>query len=62
MTDPFGALRQPGTPADPDPGFACRLRQRLTRQVFASPRRNHVSADPLASRAAERAARRGRRR
>jgi uncharacterized glyoxalase superfamily protein PhnB len=42
MTDPFEApffeaLREPVTPADPDPGFAGRLRQRLTREVFAFP-------------------------
>ena len=37
MTDPFEALREPVTPADPDPDFAEALRQRLTRQVFASP-------------------------
>jgi uncharacterized glyoxalase superfamily protein PhnB len=36
MTDPFEALREPVTPVDPDPGFAGRLRQRLTREVFAS--------------------------
>ena len=36
MTDPFEALREPATPVDPDPGFAGRLRQRLTREVFAS--------------------------
>jgi uncharacterized glyoxalase superfamily protein PhnB len=36
MTDPFAALREPVTPADPDPGFAGRLRQQLTREVFAS--------------------------
>jgi uncharacterized glyoxalase superfamily protein PhnB/catechol 2,3-dioxygenase-like lactoylglutathione lyase family enzyme len=36
MTDPFEALREPVTPADPDPGFARRLRQRLTREVVAS--------------------------
>ena len=35
MTDPFEALREPVTPADPDPGFAGRLRVRLTREVFA---------------------------
>ena len=35
MTDPFEALREPVTPADPDPGFAARLRQGLTREVFA---------------------------
>jgi uncharacterized glyoxalase superfamily protein PhnB len=37
MTDPFEALREPVTPADPDPDFAGRLRLRLTREVFASP-------------------------
>jgi hypothetical protein len=37
MTDPFEALREPVTPADPDPGFAGRLRSRLTREIFASP-------------------------
>jgi uncharacterized glyoxalase superfamily protein PhnB len=37
MTDPFEALREPVTPVDPDPGFAGRLRLRLTRDVFASP-------------------------
>jgi uncharacterized glyoxalase superfamily protein PhnB len=36
MTDPFEAMREPVTPVDPDPGFAGRLRQRLTREVFAS--------------------------
>ena len=36
MTDPFEALREPVTPVDPDPDFAGRLRQRLTREVFAS--------------------------
>jgi uncharacterized glyoxalase superfamily protein PhnB len=30
------ALREPVTPVDPDPGFAGRLRMRLTREVFAS--------------------------
>src|SRR5580704_7575766 len=35
MTDPFGTLREPGTPVDPDPGFAGRLRMRLTREVLA---------------------------
>ncbi len=34
MTDPFDALREPVTPADPDPDFARRLRTRLTREVF----------------------------
>jgi uncharacterized glyoxalase superfamily protein PhnB len=37
MTDPFEALREPVTPVDPDPGFAGRLRMRLTREVFATP-------------------------
>src|SRR6202167_5287856 len=47
MTDPFEApvfaapffeaLREPVTPVHPDPGFAGRLRTRLTREVFASP-------------------------
>jgi uncharacterized glyoxalase superfamily protein PhnB len=42
MTDPFEApffeaLREPVTPADPDPGFAEQLRMRLTREVFAHP-------------------------
>jgi uncharacterized glyoxalase superfamily protein PhnB len=36
MTDPFEALREPFTPVDPDPGFAGRLRMRLTREVFTS--------------------------
>jgi uncharacterized glyoxalase superfamily protein PhnB len=34
MTDPFEALREPVTPADPDPDFARQLRQRLTREVL----------------------------
>ena len=37
MTDPFEALREPVMPADPDPGFARRLRLRLTREVFTPP-------------------------
>lgn len=42
MTDPFEApffeaLREPVTPADPDPDFAGRLRQRLTQEIFALP-------------------------
>jgi uncharacterized glyoxalase superfamily protein PhnB len=37
VTDPFEVLREPATPADPDPGFAGRLRLRLAREVFASP-------------------------
>jgi len=35
MTDPFEALREPVTPADPDPDFARRLRTRLISEVFA---------------------------
>ncbi|HZC39167.1 MAG TPA: VOC family protein [Streptosporangiaceae bacterium] len=31
MTDPFSVLSAPVTPADPDPGFAARLRARLAR-------------------------------
>ncbi len=37
MTDPFEALREPVTPVGPDPGFAGRLRLRLTREAFAPP-------------------------
>jgi len=36
MTDPFEALREPVTPADPDPSFAGQLLRRLAREVFAS--------------------------
>jgi uncharacterized glyoxalase superfamily protein PhnB len=36
VTDPFEALREPVTPVAPDPEFAGRLLQRLTREVFAS--------------------------
>jgi len=36
MTDPFEALREPVTPVDPNPEFAGRLRQRLTRAIFAT--------------------------
>ena len=36
MTDPFETLREPVTPVDPDLYFAEVLRQRLTREVFAS--------------------------
>jgi uncharacterized glyoxalase superfamily protein PhnB len=36
VTDPLEALREPVTPVDPDPDFAGRLQQRLTREVFAS--------------------------
>lgn len=37
MTDPFDVLRQPASPADPDPAFAARLRARLER-ALALPR------------------------
>ncbi len=33
MADPFGVLRAPVTPADPDPAFAARLRARLERAL-----------------------------
>ena len=33
MADPFRVLREPVTPADPDPGFAARLRARLERAL-----------------------------
>jgi predicted enzyme related to lactoylglutathione lyase len=33
MADPFSVLRAPVTPADPDPGFAARLRARLERAL-----------------------------
>ena len=49
MTDPFEALREPITPADPDPDFAGRLRMRLTREVSASPGET-MSQQRLASR------------
>ena len=60
MTDPFEALREPVTPADPDPDFARRLRQRLTREVFAPqqeepcPSRRHLSRRHPASSASPR--------
>jgi uncharacterized glyoxalase superfamily protein PhnB len=50
MTDPFEALREPVTPADPDPGFAGRLRTRLTREVFA-PSGGTLSQQTAATRA-----------
>lgn len=34
MTDPFEALREPVVPVTPDPSFAARLRERLTRAVL----------------------------
>ena len=37
MTDPFEVLREPLTPAEPDPEFARQLRLRLTREVMAFP-------------------------
>jgi uncharacterized glyoxalase superfamily protein PhnB len=48
--DPFEALREPVTPADPDPGFAGRLRQRLTREIFASSPGGIMSQQTVASR------------
>jgi uncharacterized glyoxalase superfamily protein PhnB len=53
MTDPFEALREPVTPADPDPGFAGRLRTRLTREILASP--GGTMAQQTAATRAERA-------
>jgi uncharacterized glyoxalase superfamily protein PhnB len=55
MTDPFEApffeaLREPVTPADPDPEFAGRLRRRLTREVFASSPGGTVSQQTVATR------------
>jgi len=47
--DPFEALREPVTPVDPDPGFAGRLRQRLTREVFASSPGGIMSQQTVAS-------------
>ncbi len=49
QADPFEALREPVTPADPDPGFAGRLRQRLTREVFASSPGGIMSQQTVAS-------------
>jgi uncharacterized glyoxalase superfamily protein PhnB len=50
VTDPFGALREPVTPVNPDPGFAGRLRMRLTREVFA-PAGGTMSQQTVATRA-----------
>jgi uncharacterized glyoxalase superfamily protein PhnB len=50
MTDPFEALREPVTPADPDPDFAGRLRIRLTREIFA-PTGETMSHQTVATRA-----------
>jgi uncharacterized glyoxalase superfamily protein PhnB len=50
VTDPFEALREPVTPGDPDPGFARRLRTRLTREVFA-PAGGTMSQQTAATRA-----------
>jgi uncharacterized glyoxalase superfamily protein PhnB len=36
MTDPFDVLREPVTPAEPDPGFAGRLREQLAREVLTA--------------------------
>jgi uncharacterized glyoxalase superfamily protein PhnB len=35
-TDPFAALREPVRPAEPDPGFARRLRERLRREILST--------------------------
>lgn len=43
MTDPFEALRDPAAPVEPDPTFAARLRERLTRAVL-----NHPEGEPMA--------------
>jgi uncharacterized glyoxalase superfamily protein PhnB len=51
VTDPFEALREPVTPVDPDPDFAGRLRQRLTREVFASSPGGPMSQQTVAIRA-----------
>jgi hypothetical protein len=53
MTDPFEALREPVTPVDPDPGFASRLRLRLSREVFTptaptAPTGGTMSQQPVA--------------
>ncbi len=37
MADPFGVLRAPVMPADPDPAFAARLRARLERALDELP-------------------------
>jgi len=50
VTDPFEALREPVTPVNPDPGFAGRLRMRLTREVFA-PAGGTMSQQTVATRA-----------
>ena len=49
MTDPFEALREPVTPADPDIGFAVVLRMRLTREIFG-PSGGSMSQQTAASR------------
>ena len=50
MTDPFEGLREPGTPADPDPYFAVAMRLRLTRESSPPQEepclRPHVGARP----------------
>jgi uncharacterized glyoxalase superfamily protein PhnB len=51
MTDPFEVLREPVTPADPDPDFTERLRLRLTREVLA-PRGGTMSQQTTAARVA----------
>lgn len=56
MTDPFEVLREPVTPADPDPDFTERLRLRLTREVLA-PRGGPMSQQTTATRVTREAAR-----
>ncbi|MBB4910736.1 VOC family protein [Actinophytocola algeriensis] len=51
MTDPFDALRAPAPPAQPDPSFTARLRERLTRAVLNPGRtRGDDMAAPLTRR------------
>jgi uncharacterized glyoxalase superfamily protein PhnB len=50
VTDPFEALREPVTPADPDIGFAVVLRTRLTREIVG-PSGGIMSQQTVASRA-----------
>jgi uncharacterized glyoxalase superfamily protein PhnB len=56
MTDPFDALREPVRPADPDPGFAGRLREQLAREVLAltGGTMSQQTAEPQAQAQAER--------
>jgi uncharacterized glyoxalase superfamily protein PhnB len=49
VTDPFEALREPVVPVAPDPAFAARLRERLTRAVLNE-------GEPVTSQTTQRAA------